>query len=91
MKDLSLTEARAGLLRLADEIERDPSMVVEIRKRGRRVMALVSAELYDALMETLDVLGEPAAAGRLRQALQEVEQGKGVPWKAAKKRLGLAE
>ncbi len=34
MKTLSLTEARNNLLRLAEEIERDPSVVVEVRVPG---------------------------------------------------------
>jgi len=91
VRNVSLTEARNGLLRLADEIQRDPSLVVEVQKRGKRVLALVSTDLYDRLLETLDVLADESTSTALRRALREIAKGKGIPWKAARKRLGLPE
>lgn len=89
MKCLSLTEARNQLLRLAEEIEHDPSVVVEVRKRGRRVMALMSAELYESLVETLDLVCDPPMARELRRALRQIDRGKGMSWESAKRRLKL--
>lgn len=37
MKNMTLTEARNSLLELAKKMERDPALVVEVVKRGRRV------------------------------------------------------
>ncbi|MBI4600391.1 MAG: type II toxin-antitoxin system Phd/YefM family antitoxin [Planctomycetes bacterium] len=87
--ELSVTEARKNLLKLADRIEEEPSTVVAIHRRGKRVMALISADLHDAVTETLEVLSDESTAARLRQALREIEKGHGMPWEAAKKRLGL--
>ena len=89
MKTITLAEARNQLLKLADEMEKNPDAVVEVVKRGRHIMTLMSAELYESLVETLDVLADDAAARKLRRALREIEQGKGIPWKTAKKRLGI--
>ena len=89
MKTITLAEARNQLLKLADEMEKNPDAVVEVVKRGRHIMTLMSAELYELLVETLDVLANDAAARKLRRALREIEQGKGIPWKTAKKRLGI--
>lgn len=89
MKDVSLTDARNNLLRLAEDLQRNPSKVVEVVKRGKPVLALMSAELYEALVETLEILGEESALKKLRQALREIEEGRGISWGAAKKRLGL--
>jgi len=89
MKNMTLTEARSRLLRLAQEIEDHPDTVVEVRKRGKPVLALLSAEFYESLIETLEVLGDDSQAARLRQALHEIEKGQGIPWKTAKRRLGL--
>lgn len=89
MKTLSLTQARNTLLRLAEEIDRDPSVVVEVRKRGRRVLTVMSANLYEALLETLEILEDASLAHRLRRAIREIEAGKGIPWTVARKRLGL--
>jgi prevent-host-death family protein len=91
MKTLTLTEARNRLLNLADELEKDPSSVVEVSRRGKRVMALISAELYDSLVETLEVLSDRRTTSRLRKALRELDQGKGIPWGRARRELGLGE
>ena len=89
MKTLSLTNARNRLLSLAQEIEDDPGTIVGVQKRGKPVLTLISAELYEALVETLEILGDESQAARLRQALRELEKGRGIPWKTAKRRLGL--
>ena len=87
MKRMNLSEARAGLLKLADELERDPSTVVEVSRRGKPVMALVSADLYEAIIETLEILGDEEAHRDLRRALREVDEGKAVAWESVKDRL----
>jgi antitoxin YefM len=73
---LSVTEARHSFLKLAESLERDPREVVGITRRGRPVMALVSAELYESLVETLDILADEAEAARLRRALHREVAGK---------------
>jgi len=75
MRRLTVTEARNGFLKLAEDLARDPREVVGITRRGRPAMALVSAELYESLVETLDLLGDEAEASRLRRALREEKGG----------------
>ena len=87
MKNMTLTEARNSLLELAKKMERDPAFVVEVVKRGRRVMTMMPAELYESILETLEVLADEEAAPRLRRALREIDAGKGIPWEAAKRKL----
>jgi len=89
MRSLSLTETRNQLLQLADQLEREPGLVVEVTKRGRRVMTLLAAKHYEALLETLEVLGDAAAMGSLRRARKEIAAGKGIPWRKARAGLGL--
>lgn len=89
MKTVTLTEARNQLLRLANEIGRKPATVVNVVKRGKHVMTLMSSELYESLVETLEILGEESTVTKLRRALKEIEEEKGIPWREAKKKLGL--
>ena len=91
MKTMTLTEARNQLLKVAEEMERRPDQVVEIVKRGKKVMTLVSAEVYEAIVETLEVVGDEAAFAKLRRALREIEAGKGMSWSDAREELGLSE
>ncbi len=89
MKSMTLTEARNNLLAVAEAIEREPGTVLGVLKRGKPVMTLMSAELYESLVETLDILSEETTSAKLRRALKEVAGGKGIAWKKARKRLGI--
>lgn len=91
MKTMTLTEARNQLLKVAEEMERRPDQVVEVVKRGKKVMTLLSAEVYEAIVETLEVIGDEAAFAKLRRALREIEAGKGISWNDAREELGLSE
>jgi PHD/YefM family antitoxin component YafN of YafNO toxin-antitoxin module len=91
MKTMTLTEARNQLLKVADEMQRRPDEVVEVMKRGKRVMTLLSAEVYAAIIETLEVVADEKAFAKLRRAMTEIEEGKGLPWSTARRKLGLRD
>ncbi len=90
MKTMTLTEARNRLLKVADEIERRPNEVVEVTKRGRRVMTLLSADVYAAILETLEVMADEKTSAKLRRAMNEIERGQGLPWSTVRRKLRLS-
>jgi len=45
-------------------------------------------EDYQAIMETLEKLNDDEAVDKLRHSGREVKEGKAIPWKDAKARLG---
>ncbi|MCX5794803.1 MAG: type II toxin-antitoxin system Phd/YefM family antitoxin [Elusimicrobia bacterium] len=89
MTTLSVTEARAQLLSLARDLGVKHGEGVEVTLRGKPVLAILPFELYEALMETMEVLSDPGQAELLRKSLRELRQGKAIPWEKAKKGLGL--
>jgi len=91
MKTMTLTEARNRLLKVADEMERRPDEVVEVTKRGKRVMTLLSADVYAAIVETLEIVADEKAFARLRRAMSEIDKGHGLPWSTARRKLGLPD
>ena len=66
---LSVEEARERLAALAEEMARSRTAVA-ITRDGQPVMALVSWELYESIVQTLSVLNDP----RVIAALRETEQ-----------------
>ena len=44
-------------------------------------------EDYQAILETLEVLGDDEAMDQLRRSIREVKEGKAIPWKEAKARI----
>ncbi len=74
MSMVPLAEARAHLSRMVDEAVRTHQRV-EITRNGRREAVLLSAEDYDILIETLDVLSDAELVREIGTSLDEARQG----------------
>ncbi|MFT4216164.1 MAG: type II toxin-antitoxin system Phd/YefM family antitoxin [Micropruina sp.] len=74
MTTLSLADARANLSRLVESAVTTHERF-EVTRNGDRVAVLLSADDYDALVETLDILSDPAEVAAIRQGLVELEAG----------------
>lgn len=93
---LSMVEARDRLTRLPEEFDqivknREGTPVVKVTRRNKPVLAILSWELYESIMETLEVLSDDDQMMALRQAIQEVAQGQGKQWHAVREELGWDE
>ncbi|MDR1808004.1 MAG: type II toxin-antitoxin system Phd/YefM family antitoxin [Propionibacteriaceae bacterium] len=71
---LPLAEVRADLSRLVDAAVRTHERV-EVTRRGRREAILMSADDYDSLIETLDILADAAVVRELAEARAEMAAG----------------
>ena len=87
---MPIIEARRKLTSLPEEFAReDETSAVSITRRGKPVLAVMSWDFYETLMETLEVLGDEALTASVRSSLHEIQHGKGISWERAKKKLGL--
>ena len=75
MITIPLSEARARLSELVDEAVRTHQRV-EITRNGRRTAILMSADDFDSVEETLDILADPVAMREIEQGLREAREGK---------------
>jgi prevent-host-death family protein len=87
-KELPITEARHALTSLPERLAKDPDTVA-ITRRGKPVLAVMPWDLYESIVETLEIMGDDTLMAALRQGIKEIEAGKGVSWKQAKRELGL--
>lgn len=88
MNEMSMSEARKALATLTDEMTtRSPA--VAITRRGKPVLAVMNWELYESIVETLEVMADDEMAAALRASLREVAQGRTVPSSKVAKDLGL--
>ncbi len=85
-KYLTITEARKELLDLPDEFKDEP---VIITKHGKPVMAALSFEQYESLLETLSILCDRAFANQLQESIAQAERGETISWEEAKAKLGI--
>jgi antitoxin YefM len=74
MTTIPLAEARAQLSRLVDEAVRTHERI-EVTRKGRRAAVILSADDYDSIMETLDILSDPDLMREVRVAEAELDAG----------------
>jgi prevent-host-death family protein len=77
MITLSLSDVKARLSEIADEVDRTHERVL-ITKNGREYVVLISVEDLESIEATLELLADPAAQRRLRKAERDVAAGRGV-------------
>lgn len=90
--NVSLPMAEAGnrLSSLPAEFAQSPeTSVVVVTQQGKPVLAVMSWERYESLIETLEVLSDPDMMAAFRQSVREMEEGKGIPFEQVKRELGL--
>jgi antitoxin YefM len=83
------TEARARLTELLDQVESQQEHVV-ITRKGRPAAVLLSADEYDALEETLEILQDEETLDALRESERDVRAGRLSTLDEVRRELGLA-
>ncbi len=76
-EQVPLAEVKNRLSEVVDRLEREHGRVV-ITKHGRPAAVLLSIEDLESLEETLAVLGNPALVDEIREADDEVANGRTV-------------
>jgi antitoxin YefM len=84
-KVIPLTEARATLSELLDQIE-DGGEHVVITRKGRPVALMLSLDEWESVELTLETLGDAGLLDQLERSERDVEAGRLVAWDAVRGR-----
>jgi len=87
MQKMTITQARNSLMKLPDKTAGNE--IIAVTRRNKEVMALMSWELYEGLLETIEILADPEFMGQIKKGLENIELGKTYSVKEARNRLGL--
>jgi antitoxin YefM len=87
MQKITITEARNKFMKLPDQTAKDK--ILAVTRRNKEVMAVMSWELYEGLLETLEVLSNPELIKQLRTAIEDVKAGRTHSLSDAYERLML--
>jgi len=87
MRSIPITEARNKFMKLPDQVAKD--QIIAVTRRNREVMAVMSWELYEGLLETLEVLSDRELVNNLRKGVEDVKAGRTHSLSEAYERLGL--
>jgi antitoxin YefM len=74
MTVIPLSEAKARLSEVADEVDRTHDRV-HITRNGREYVVLISAEDLESMEATIELLSDPEAVARIREAETAIERG----------------
>jgi prevent-host-death family protein len=88
MREIPIAQARDELTSLPEQLA-EKAATVAVTRRGKPVLAVMPWELYESIVETLEIMGDEELMASLRLAIQEVAEGKTVPWEQVKKELNL--
>jgi len=89
-KSLSMMEARARLTTLPEELEQSPETgAISVTRRGKPVLAVMHWDLYDSLVETLEILGDSRLMRQLRKGIEDAKRGRSSTTREIRKKLGL--
>ena len=87
MQKISITEARNKFMKLPDQAAKH--QILAVTRRNKEVMAVMSWELYEGLLETLEVMSDHKLMNHLKKGIDDVKDGRTYSLSQAYERLGL--
>jgi prevent-host-death family protein len=89
MKTMTVSHARANLPDLIDQVNGKHKKAIEIVRHGEPVAAIMSAKLYESIVETLEILSDEETSRLLKKVLREAKRAKFIPAERVWKDLGI--
>ena len=85
---MAMVDVRRNLTRLPEQLSDSPETgAVAVTRHGKPVLALMSWDLYEAILETMEILGDADLMKSIKQGMKEIQAGKGISWDEAQKAL----
>lgn len=89
MTQLTISQARKGFLDLPEKLAREPERAICVTRHGRPELAIMPWELYESIIETLEVFSDPHLVAALRQSIEDIDHGRLLSHEEVGARLGL--
>jgi antitoxin YefM len=87
-EQISIIQARAMLTQLPEKLAAN-NRAVALTRHGKPVLAVMPWELFESILETLEIMGDPEMMAALRQGVKDVQEGNLVPLEEVKASLGI--
>jgi PHD/YefM family antitoxin component YafN of YafNO toxin-antitoxin module len=86
LKTMRITDTRERLTSLHDDLSNNET--VAVTSRGEKILAIMRWEKYEAIRETLAIMGDRRLMKKLRQSIREAAAGKLIPLQEVEKENG---
>ncbi len=83
----SISEIREQITRLPEQFEHELEAVT-VTRHGKPIMAILPWELYESIMETLEIMGDSELMAAFRQGVKDMEEGRIKPLDDVLEELG---
>ncbi|MBU1179735.1 type II toxin-antitoxin system Phd/YefM family antitoxin [Patescibacteria group bacterium] len=74
---ITLTEARKKIFEIAEKVQK-PNNFYTLTERGKPKAVILSAEEFDSIIETMEIMSDPKILKKIEQAEKEYERGEYV-------------
>jgi PHD/YefM family antitoxin component YafN of YafNO toxin-antitoxin module len=89
-QSIPIGEVRKTINRLPEQLTESPETgAIAVTRRGEPVLAVLSWDLYESILETLEIVSDKDLMASLQKSVKELKEGKGIPWEDAQKELDL--
>jgi len=65
------------------------NQIIAVTRRNKEVMAMMSWELYEGLLETIEILADQELMKNIKRGIKEIKSGKTYTIEESRKSLGL--
>ena len=83
---MSIAKARAMMSQLP-EILSSENQAMAVTRHGKPVMAMMSWDLFESIMETMDIMGDPDLMTALRRSIEDIRADRLIPLEQVKSEL----
>ena len=85
MEKMTISEAINRFMKLPEQTDRD--QVLAITRRNKEIMVVMSWELYEGLLETIEILSDPELMSDLGKSMADLKAGRVYTLSEASERL----
>ncbi len=85
-ENIPIVQARAMLSQLPERLSTE-NRAVALTRHGKPVLAVMPWELFESIMETMEIMGDADMMAALRQGIEDVREGNLIPLEQVKAEL----
>ena len=86
-ENIPIVQARAMLSQLPEKLSAE-NRAVALTRHGKPVLAVMPWELFESIMETMEIMGDADMMAALRESIEDIREGNLIPLEQVK--AGLA-
>ena len=87
MEGIPITAARGMLARLPEKLTEE-KRAVALTKRGKPVLVVIPWELYESIVETMEIMEDEEMMGGIREGIKDMREGNLISHEELAARLG---